>query len=91
MVPKIMKGTTVLAHGDNGSQHKPLEPQALAWVKEKDGFKLYATTMGHHNETVRSKEFLDFVANGITLTHFHMSWPVQRISFEPKKIKLVPT
>jgi hypothetical protein len=27
----------------------------LAWVKEKDGFKLYATTMGHHNETVSPK------------------------------------
>jgi hypothetical protein len=66
MVPTVMDGTQVLAHGDNGSQHKPLEPQALAWVKEKDGFRLYATTMGHHNETVGSKEFLDFVANGIT-------------------------
>jgi type 1 glutamine amidotransferase len=27
---------------------------------------LYATTMGHHNETVSTKEFLDMVANGIS-------------------------
>lgn len=66
MVPSVLEGTTVLAYGDNGEQHKPAEPQALAWVKEKDGFKLYATTMGHHNETVSTKEFLDMVANGIT-------------------------
>ena len=61
-----MEGTTVLAYGDNGAEYKPLTPQALAWVKEKGGFKLYATTMGHHNETVSTKEFLDMVANGIS-------------------------
>jgi hypothetical protein len=66
MVPNVLEGTTVLAYGDNGKQHKPSEPQALAWVKEKEGYRLYATTMGHHNETVASKEFLDMVANGIT-------------------------
>ncbi|MDG1139618.1 MAG: ThuA domain-containing protein [Opitutales bacterium] len=71
MVPNVLEGTKVLAYGDNGTQHKPVEPQALAWVKEKDGFKLYATTMGHHNETVASKEFLDMVANGI-------SWATQK-------------
>ena len=65
MVPTVLEGTTVLAHGDNGSQHKPPQPQALAWIKEKDGFRIYATTMGHHNETVATKEFLDMVANGI--------------------------
>ena len=65
MVPVVMEGTTVLAHGDNGSEHRPPEPQACAWVKEKDGFRLYATTMGHHNETVATKEFLDLLGNGI--------------------------
>ena len=65
MVPTVLEGTTVLAHGDNGSEHKPPQPQALAWIKEKDGFRIYATTMGHHNETVATKEFLDMVANGI--------------------------
>ena len=66
MVPTVMEGTTVLAYGDNGAEHKPPTPQALVWVKEKDGFKLCATTMGHHNETVSTKEFLDMVANGIS-------------------------
>lgn len=66
MVPKVMEGTTVLAHGDNGSVHKPLEPQPVSWVKEKDGYRVFATTMGHHNETVESKEFLDMVANGVS-------------------------
>lgn len=66
MVPTVMDGTTVLAYGDNGSEHKPPTPQALAWVKQKDNFRLYATTMGHHNETVSTKEFLDMVANGIS-------------------------
>ena len=66
MVPMVMDGTTVLAYGDNGAEHKPPQPQALAWVKQKDNFKLYATTMGHHNETVSTKEFLDMVANGIS-------------------------
>lgn len=65
MVHNVLDGTKVLAYGDNGKKHKPAEPQALAWVKEKDGFRIYATTMGHHNETVASKEFLDMLANGI--------------------------
>lgn len=65
MVHTVLDGAKVLAYGDNGPEHKPYEPQVLAWVREKDGLKLYGTTMGHHNETVKSDEFLDMAANGI--------------------------
>ena len=66
IVPTVMEGATFLGYGDNGAEHKTSTPQALAWEKEKDGFKLCATTMGHHKETVSTTEFLNMVANGIS-------------------------
>jgi type 1 glutamine amidotransferase len=27
--------------------------------------KVFATTIGHHNETVSTKEFLDLITNGV--------------------------
>jgi type 1 glutamine amidotransferase len=54
-----------LAYGDNGPKHKPEEPQACIWVNQYGKGKVFATTIGHHNETVSTKEFLDLITNGV--------------------------
>jgi type 1 glutamine amidotransferase len=39
--------------------------QPVVWVNEYEGVKLFATSLGHHNETMESKEWLDMTADGI--------------------------
>lgn len=61
-VQHVLDGTTVLAHGENGVAK---EPQAVVWVNEYGKGRVMSTTIGHHNSTMESKEYLDLVANGI--------------------------
>ena len=39
--------------------------QVTAWTNEFEGVRVFGTTLGHHNETMQSTEFLDLVANGV--------------------------
>ena len=61
----VGEGTKVLAYGDNGAKHKPAEPQPCVWVNEYGKARVFGTTIGHHNETVSTKEFLDLISNGV--------------------------
>ena len=41
------------------------EDHPVIWTNEFQGTKVFGTTLGHHNETMIAKEWLDVVANGI--------------------------
>ena len=64
-VQEIYPGTTVLAYGDNGKSKKPLEPQACIWVNQHGKGRIFSTTIGHHNSTVSTKEYLDLLGNAV--------------------------
>jgi type 1 glutamine amidotransferase len=64
-VQEIYPGTTVLAYGDNGKGKKPLEPQACIWVNQHGKGRVFATTLGHHNSTVSTREYLDLLGNAV--------------------------
>jgi hypothetical protein len=50
----------VLAYGDNG---KVKEPQACIWVNEFGKARVFGTTIGHHNSTMSTKEYIDLLGN----------------------------
>ena len=64
-VQEIYPGTTVLAYGDNGNTTRPLEPQACIWVNQHGKGRIFSTTIGHHNSTVSTKEYLDLLGNAV--------------------------
>ena len=70
-VQEIYPDTTVLAYGDNGKTKKPLEPQACIWVNEHGKGRIFSTTIGHHNSTVSSKEYLDLLGNAVKWVMSH--------------------
>jgi type 1 glutamine amidotransferase len=51
-----------LAYGNNGVAK---EPQAVIWTNEHGKGRIFATTIGHHNSTMSTKEYLDLVTNGV--------------------------
>ena len=55
-------GANVLAYGNNGVAK---EPQAVIWTNEHGKGRIFSTTIGHHNSTMSTKEYLDLVANGV--------------------------
>jgi type 1 glutamine amidotransferase len=61
-VLKVADTATVLATGDNG---KVKEPQVCIWVNQYGKARVFGTTLGHHNSTMETKEYLDLLANGI--------------------------
>ncbi|MAS79606.1 MAG: hypothetical protein CMI25_04270 [Opitutae bacterium] len=61
-VQQVYEGTTVLAHGDNG---KAKEPQALVWINTHGKGRIFSTTLGHHNSTMSTKEYLDMLGNAV--------------------------
>jgi len=61
-IKKTWPSATVLAKGsiDNGkSTHD------CVWVNKYGKGRVFGTTIGHHNETMQAKEYLDLVSNGI--------------------------
>lgn len=61
-VQKVLDTALVLAVGDNG---KVKQPQACIWVNEYEGTKVFGTTLGHHNSTMETKEYLDMLGNAV--------------------------
>jgi type 1 glutamine amidotransferase len=62
-VKKVMDGTTVLATGVNGDKDAGTQP--VAWVNQYGKAKVFCTTLGHHNSTIKNPIYLDMVANGV--------------------------
>ena len=64
-VQEVYEGTKVLAYGNNGENKAPKEPQACVWVNTHGKGKVFATTIGHHNSTMSTKEYLDMLGNAV--------------------------
>lgn len=61
-VLEVLPTATALAKGDNGNVK---EPQVCIWVNQYKKAKVFGTSIGHHNSTMQTKEFLDLITNGI--------------------------
>lgn len=48
------------AHGEESDDY-----QTVSWIYESDGTRVFATTLGHNNETFQQQEFIRLVANGL--------------------------
>ena len=64
-VQEVYEGAKVLAYGNNGEKKAPKEPQACVWVNTHGKGKVFATTIGHHNSTMSTKEYLDMLGNAV--------------------------
>ncbi len=56
------------------------------WVNDYQGTRVFGTTLGHHNETVSSPTYLDFVTRGTLWAAGHL----EPAYLKPIKPKLVP-
>lgn len=61
IIKQIWPGTTVLAKAYSTEEDSD---QPVIWLREGDGVRVFATTLGHHNETIRSDEWQTVVAAG---------------------------
>ncbi|MFC4994315.1 ThuA domain-containing protein [Rubritalea tangerina] len=59
-ITKVYDTAKVLAHGNNGHADQP-----VVWINKYGKANVFGTTIGHHNETVQSKEFLKTIADGM--------------------------
>tara|TARA_Y100001960_G_C14575863_1_gene778204 strand:- start:38 stop:964 length:927 start_codon:yes stop_codon:yes gene_type:complete len=60
----ILPSATQLAVGfRDGQETKTL--QTCAWTNTYRSCRVFGTTLGHHNETMKEKVYLDLVANGL--------------------------
>lgn len=60
-VEKVWDTGTALAQGTIPTTEKP---QVCIWVNEYEGCRTFGTTIGHHNETMVTPEYLDLVTRG---------------------------
>ena len=63
-VLEVLPTATALATGDNGNDKQG--KQVCIWVNQYGKGKIFGTTIGHHNSTMQTKEYLDLLANGMT-------------------------
>lgn len=61
IVERTWPDTHVLAtaHSDETDREEP-----VVWTNQYQGVRMFVTTLGHHNETMESPEWLDLVARG---------------------------
>jgi type 1 glutamine amidotransferase len=48
-----------------GKTKAPKKPQACIWVNTHGKGRIFATTIGHHNSTMSTKEYLDMLGNAV--------------------------
>lgn len=60
-INKVWPSATPLAKG----YRKDKKTDVCIWVNEIDGYRAFGTTLGHHNETMETKEYLDVVTRGL--------------------------
>ncbi len=61
IIKKVWPGTTVLAHAYSTEQKAD---QPVTWVREENNLRVFGTTLGHHNETMRTEQWQQMVAKG---------------------------
>lgn len=62
IIERTWPGMHVLAtaHSKETDRDEP-----VVWTNQYQGVRMFATTLGHHNETMESPEWLDLVARGV--------------------------
>lgn len=73
---EVFPTATVLAHayGEESKKHQP-----TIWTNEFQGVRVFGTSIGHHNETMETKQYLDVVAAGLL-------WAVNRLDDSGKPL-----
>ena len=66
-IKKLHDSATVLAMGTR-TEKGDKTPTPCIWVNEYGKGKIFGMTLGHHNETVQHKHYLDVLAKGILWT-----------------------
>lgn len=61
IIKQVWPGTTVLANAYSTEEDST---HPVIWKREEEQVRVFATTLGHHNETVRSDEWQAVVAAG---------------------------
>jgi len=61
VITKVWPGTDVLATAYSTEQESD---QPVIWTREEQGVRVFGTTLGHHNETVRSEPWQAIVSDG---------------------------
>jgi type 1 glutamine amidotransferase len=65
---KLLDTATALARGRQTARRKGEEIKAdyiVAWTNDYHGTKVFATTLGHNNDTVADSRYLDLVTRGL--------------------------
>ena len=65
---KLLDSATALARGKQTTRSKKGEATTdyvVAWINDYKGTKVFATTLGHNNETVADPRYLDLVTRGL--------------------------
>ena len=60
---EVLPTVTTLAMGSNSNAKQG--EQVCIWVNEVGGAKIFGTSIGHHNETIKSKDYGDMLARGL--------------------------
>jgi uncharacterized protein len=68
-IDKVWDGVTVLADGsiDDWKSKHP-----VIWVNQFNKARIFGTSIGHHNETMQTGDFLDLVSNGLLWATGHL-------------------
>ncbi|MDP6110366.1 MAG: discoidin domain-containing protein [Planctomycetota bacterium] len=67
-VTEIMKTATPIAHALRLDGKKKDLYEVCMWTNEYEKCRVFGTTVGHHNETVETQEWMDTVARGFLWT-----------------------
>lgn len=59
---EIFESATPLAQAKRKSDG---EPQVCIWTNDYQGTRVFGTTIGHYNQTMAGREYLDFVTKGL--------------------------
>ena len=62
------------AYGEESKKNQP-----TVWINEFEGVRVFGTTIGHHNETMRTTQYLDLVTAGLL-------WAVNRLDDSGKPL-----
>lgn len=55
------------AYGEESGEY-----QTVSWTQQADGTRVFASTLGHNNETFEQEEFIKLVSNGLL-------WAVEKL------------
>jgi type 1 glutamine amidotransferase len=71
---KLHDTAKALARGKQTTKSGKVDDYVVAWTNEYNGkTKVFATTIGHNNETVADPRYLDLVARGLLWTTGHLT------------------